>query len=88
MLWNGNVEKNVFRISRISNTDYDRCKTAGECGIFQLFMITNEARCKWEIKFRIAMVKAAFNKKTLFTSKLHLHLRKKLVECYLLSTAL
>jgi len=40
----------------------------------------NEARCKREIKFRIAMAKAAFNKKTLFTSKLHFHLRKKLVE--------
>jgi len=51
-------------------------------------MITNEARCKWEIKCRIAMAKAAFNKKTPFTSKLHLHLRKKLVGWYILSTAL
>ena len=39
-----------------------------------------------EIKFRIAMAKAAFNKKkTLFTSKLNLNLRKKLVKCYIWS---
>jgi hypothetical protein len=41
-----------------------------------------------EIKARIAMVKAAFNKKTLFTSKLDLELRKKLVKCYIWSIAL
>jgi hypothetical protein len=35
------------------------------------------------------MAKAAFNReKTLFTSKLHLELRKKLVKCYIWSTAL
>jgi hypothetical protein len=34
-------------------------------------MITNDARCTREIKSRIAMAKAAFNKKkTLFSSKL------------------
>jgi hypothetical protein len=39
-----------------------------------------------EIKSRIAMAKAAFNKKkTLFTSKLDLNLRKKLVKCYISS---
>jgi hypothetical protein len=32
-------------------------------------MITNAARCTREIKSRIAVAKAAFNKKTLFTSK-------------------
>ena len=38
---------------------------------------------------RIAMAKAAFNKKkTLFTSKLDLNLRKKLVKCYIWSMAL
>jgi hypothetical protein len=36
-------------------------------------MITNDARCTREIKYRIAMAKAAFNKKTLFTSKLDLN---------------
>jgi hypothetical protein len=33
-------------------------------------------------KSRVAMGKAAFNKKNFFTSKLDLHLRKKLVKCY------
>jgi hypothetical protein len=52
-------------------------------------MIINEARCTGKIKARIAMAKAAFNrKKTLFTSKLDLELRKKLVICYIWSIAL
>jgi hypothetical protein len=51
-------------------------------------MITNDARCTREIKSRIVMAKAAFNKKTLFTSKLDLNLRKKLVNCYIWSIAL
>ena len=42
-----------------------------------------------EIKSRIAMAKAAFNKKkNLFTSKLDLNLRKSLVSCYVWSIAL
>ena len=42
-----------------------------------------------EIKSRIAMAKAAFNKKkTLFTSKLDLNLRKKLVKYYIWSMTL
>jgi hypothetical protein len=46
-------------------------------------MVTHDARCTREINSRIAMAKAAFNrKKTLFTSKLDLNLRKKLVTCY------
>jgi hypothetical protein len=45
-------------------------------------MITNYARCTLEIKYRIAMAKAAFNKKTLFTCKLDLNLRKKIVKCF------
>jgi hypothetical protein len=40
-------------------------------------MISNDARCTREIKSRFAVAKSAFNKKTLFTSKLHLNLRKK-----------
>jgi hypothetical protein len=52
-------------------------------------MIPSDARCTREIKSRIAMVKAAFNKKkNLFTSKLELNLRKKLVKCYIWSIAL
>jgi hypothetical protein len=42
-----------------------------------------------EIKYRIAMAKAPFNKKkNIFTNKLHLNLRKKLVKCYIWSIAL
>jgi hypothetical protein len=50
--------------------------------------MVNDARCTREIKPRIAMAKAAFNKKkNLFTSKLDLNLRKKLVKCYTWSIA-
>jgi hypothetical protein len=46
--------------------------------------ITNDARYTREIKSRTAMTEAALNnKKTLFTSKLNLNLRKKLVKCYI-----
>jgi hypothetical protein len=51
-------------------------------------LITNDAKCTREIKPRIAIAKAAFNKKTLFTSNLDLNLRKKLVKCYSWSIAL
>jgi hypothetical protein len=48
-------------------------------------MITNGARCILEIKYRIAIEIAAFNKKKkiLYTSKLDLNLRDKLVICYI-----
>jgi len=40
-------------------------------------MITNDAGCTHEIKYRIAMAKAAFNRmKTLLISKLNLILMK------------
>ena len=49
----------------------------------------NDARCTREIKSRTAMARATFNrKKSLFTSKLDLNLRKKLVKCYISSIAL
>ena len=52
-------------------------------------MLTDDGRCICEIKSRIAMAKAAFNKKkNLFTSKLDLNLRKKLVKCYVWSMPL
>jgi len=52
-------------------------------------MLTNDGRCTHEIKSRTAVAKAAFSKKkTLFTSKLDLNLRKKLVKCYIWSMAL
>jgi hypothetical protein len=52
-------------------------------------LFTDDGRCTCEIKSRIAMAKAAFNKKkNLFTIKLDLNLRKKLVKCYIWSMAL
>ena len=52
-------------------------------------ILTNDGRCTCEIKCRIAMAKATFNKKrTLFTRTLDLELRKKLVKCYVWSIAL
>jgi hypothetical protein len=52
-------------------------------------IITSDARCTREIKSRIAMAKGAFNKKkTLFTSKIDLNLRKKPVKCYIWIIAL
>jgi hypothetical protein len=52
-------------------------------------ILTNDGRCTCEMKYRIAMAKAALNKKrTLFTSTLGLELRKKLVKCYIWSIAL
>jgi hypothetical protein len=50
-------------------------------------MLTDDGRCTCKIKSRITMVKAAFNK-NLFTSKLDLNLRKKLVKCCIWSMAL
>jgi hypothetical protein len=51
-------------------------------------ILTNDGRCTCEIKCSIAMAKAAFNKKrALFPSTLDLKLRKKLVKCYIWSTA-
>jgi hypothetical protein len=47
-------------------------------------ILTNDGRCTCEINCRIAMDKAAFNRKrALFTSTLDLELRKKLVKCYI-----
>ena len=52
-------------------------------------ILTNDGRCMREIKSSIATTKAAFNKKkTLFTSKLDLNFRKKLVKFYIWSMAL
>jgi len=52
-------------------------------------LLTEDGRCTCEIKSRIAMAKAAFNKKkNIFTRKLDLNLRKRLVRCYVWSIAL
>jgi len=60
-----------------------------ECFKYSGNMLANDGRYTCEIKSKIAMAKAAFNKKkTLFTSTLDLNLRKKLVKCYIWSMAL
>ena len=47
-----------------------------ECFKYLGNVLTNDGKCTFEIKSRIAMAKAAFNKKKiLFTSKLDLNLR-------------
>ena len=52
-------------------------------------ILTDDGRCTGEMKNRIAMAKAAFNKKrALFTSTLGLELRKKLSKCYIWRIAL
>jgi hypothetical protein len=52
-------------------------------------MLTNDGRCTCEIKSRIAMANAAFNKKrALFTSKMDLELRKKLAKFHIWNIAL
>jgi hypothetical protein len=52
-------------------------------------MLTDDGRCTCEIKSRIAMAKAAFNKKrALFASKMDWELRKKLAKRYIWSVAL
>ena len=55
---------------------------------FDKSSIANDARYTREIKSRIAMAKAEFNKDSLFTSKLNCNLRKKHVKCYIWSIAL
>jgi hypothetical protein len=52
-------------------------------------MLTNYGRCTCEIKSCTAKAKAVFNKKrVIFTNKMDLELRKKLVKCYIWSIAL
>jgi len=66
-----------------------------ECFKYLGSTLTNDGRCTCEIKSRIAMAKAALSKKkkkkkkkkTIFTSKLDLNLRKKLIKCYTWSMA-
>ena len=80
-----NVEKTkVMRISRqpfplkimIDQKQLDNLESFKYLGS----ILTNDGTCTCEIKCRIAMAKAAFNKKkALFTSTLDLELRKKLV---------
>jgi len=83
-----NVEKTkVMRISRqpspvtikIEQKQLEKVK----CFKYLGSMLTEDGRCTCEIKSRIAMAKSAFSKKkNLFTSKLDVNLRKKLMKCY------
>jgi hypothetical protein len=87
-----NMEKNyVIRISKLpspvqimiekilQNVEYFNCLGR---------RIMNDARCTCEIKSRTSKAKAAFSKKILFTSKMDLNLKTKLVQCYTCSIAL
>ena len=59
---------------------------ASPCGLCNMI---NDAKCIHEIISMTATAKAAFNKKrTLFSSKMELNLRKKLFKCYIWSIAL
>ena len=53
-----------------------------ECFKYLCILITKDARCRREMKSRIAMEKTAFKKKNLFISKWDLNLRKKAVKYY------
>jgi hypothetical protein len=89
-----NVGKfNVMRISRESSpvqivVDTKQLENVRHFNYLST-IVTNDARCTSDIKFRDAMAQVAPNrKKTLFTSKLDLHLRKKPMKCCIWSTAL
>jgi hypothetical protein len=73
----------VMGISReqspLQMTDQKQLEDA-ECFNYLCSVITNNARCAREIKSRIAMAKAAFNRKKNFTPSLDLNWRKKLVK--------
>jgi len=98
MLWNGREcgggkKPKVMRISRqpfqVKNmTDQKRLETVG-CFKHLGSVLTNDVRCTGEIKSRISLAKAAFNKKgALFTGTLDLELRKKSVKCCIWSAPL
>jgi len=75
MLWNGNEcgktqgDENLKATNPITDYDSQQQPDNVECFNYLSSMITYDARCTYEIKSRIAMAKAAFNIKTLFTSK-------------------
>jgi hypothetical protein len=91
------MEKNVekTKVMRISKQQFPLTimieqKQLENVECFKYFgsMLTNDGRCTGEIKSRIAMAKAAFNKKNIFTSTLDLNLRKEQVKCYIWIMAL
>ena len=72
MSWNGNEcggEKNNENFkTTIPSKNYDTPKTTRELESFEYLgnMLTNDGRCTCEIKSRIAMARAAFNRRRLF----------------------
>jgi hypothetical protein len=82
-MWKKQINEN-FRTT-FSGTNYDRPKNM-KLYRYLDSMLKNDGRCICEIKSRIAMVKAAFDKKrALFTGTLDVKLRKKLVNRYIWS---
>jgi hypothetical protein len=82
----------MMRITRqsstVQNTRAQRQPEIVEYYSYFGSMITNYARCTCEIKPSIAVATAAFRtKQTLFTSKLDLNLRNKLLNFYTCSIA-
>jgi hypothetical protein len=95
MIWSGNEcgKNRVMRISRqpfsVKFIIYPKQLENVESFKYLGSMLTNYGRCTCEIKSRIAMAKAACNKKkSLFASKMDSELRKKLAKCYIWSVAL
>jgi hypothetical protein len=94
MLWNGDEcgKTKVMRISRqpssvkimIEHKQLENVESFKYLGS----IFTNDGRRTCEIKCRIVMAKAAFNKKRiLFISTFNLELKKKPVKCYVRSIA-
>jgi hypothetical protein len=80
------IESQPFPVKTI--TDQQQLENV-ECFKYLGSMLTNDGRCTCEMKCRVAMAKAAFNKKrALFTGTLDWELRKELVKCYIWSVAL
>jgi len=83
-MWKKTGHENLKTI--IHRACFGTPKMTGECGmrVFKLFRLLDVKRYAREIKFRMAMAKATFNKKkTIFTSKLDSNVRKKLLKCYI-----
>jgi len=80
-----------LRFVTAKKSEHRRTRTLENVNCFDYLcsVITNDERCTHEIKTRIAMAKAAFNRKKIhFNSKLEFILRKKLVRRYMWSLAL
>ena len=88
MAWKCRKNKNNENFKTVTTMIDQKQLENVECFKYLGRVLTNDRRCTCEIKSRIAMANAAFNKKTLFTSTLDLNLRKKLVKCYIWSMAL